>query len=118
MSPRSKRRARFEEPNRVVERRRTEMHVTLRRSQVLVAGEFLNRARRRTLHREVRTERVPQAVRPAHWNASESSGSSDMVRDHVHLQGRSIRLQEDALSLQMPVVSQRRRQACGERDIP
>ena len=49
----------IEQPNRALDRRRTEVHVPLRRPQVLVAGEFLNRARRRAAHREVRTERMP-----------------------------------------------------------
>ena len=40
------------------------MHVPLRRGQVLMAGELLNRARGRAAHREMRAERVAQHVRP------------------------------------------------------
>jgi hypothetical protein len=45
-----------------VERRRTHVHVALRRPEILVAGELLNRPRRRATHREMRTERVSQAL--------------------------------------------------------
>ena len=38
------------------------MHVALRRAQFLVTGELLNRSGRCALHREMRTERVPQNV--------------------------------------------------------
>jgi len=43
-----------------VERRRTQVHVPLRRPEILMAGEFLNRPSRSAAHREVRTERVPK----------------------------------------------------------
>ena len=38
------------------------MHVSLRRSEFLMTGEFLNRLPRSTSHSEMATERVPQDV--------------------------------------------------------
>ena len=38
------------------------MHVLLRRRQVLMARQFLNRFGRRSSHRQMRTECVPQDV--------------------------------------------------------
>ena len=38
------------------------MHIALRRREVLMSREFLNRSRRRTSHCQMRTERVPQDV--------------------------------------------------------
>ena len=55
----------IQEPDGRVERRRAQVHVALRRGQVLVSGQFLNGPRRRPTHRQVRTERVPQDVHPA-----------------------------------------------------
>ena len=51
-----------EQSDRVFRRRRTQVHVALRRRQVRMSGELLNRSCRRALHRQVRTERVPQDV--------------------------------------------------------
>ena len=45
-----------------IERRWTQVDVGLRRAQVLVPGELLNRARRRAPHRQMRAERVTQDV--------------------------------------------------------
>ena len=53
-----------EEPDRGLDSGRTQVHVPLRGRQVLMPGKLLNRARRRTLHCQVRTERVPQDVNP------------------------------------------------------
>jgi hypothetical protein len=41
---------------------RSQVHVAERGLEVLVAGELLDRYRRRASHREVRAERVPQEV--------------------------------------------------------
>jgi hypothetical protein len=38
------------------------VHVTLRGREIGVPGELLDGARRRPLHRQVRTERVPQEL--------------------------------------------------------
>jgi hypothetical protein len=38
------------------------VHVTLRRREFLMSGQFLNRSCRRAAHRQMRTERVAQHV--------------------------------------------------------
>ena len=49
-----------QQPDRVFRCRGTQVHVALRRRQVRMTSELLDRSRRRALHRQVRTERVPQ----------------------------------------------------------
>ena len=56
--------ARLQQSNRRVERCRAEVHVTLRRAQVLVSSEFLDGPRWRATHRQVRTKRVTQLYPP------------------------------------------------------
>jgi hypothetical protein len=63
----------LQEPNRHIERGRTQVHVPLRRVQVPVSGQFLNGPCWRAAHRQMRTERMPQNVdgtRPGHACAS------------------------------------------------
>ena len=48
-----------QQPNRRIECRWTEMHVALRRHQILMPREFLNRLRRCPAHRQMRTELSP-----------------------------------------------------------
>ena len=55
---------RIEQPDRVIEHVRAQVHVPLRRHQVLVSGQELDGAHRRAPHRQVRAERVTESVRP------------------------------------------------------
>jgi hypothetical protein len=57
------------------------VHVSLRRLEIGVAREFLNRARGRTAHREMRTERVPQNVNPAVLETGAPCGMIDVIAD-------------------------------------
>ena len=54
----------IEQPNRGVERGRCQVHVALRRAQIAVPRELLNRSARRAPHREVGAERVPEHMHP------------------------------------------------------
>jgi len=73
-----------------VERRRTQVQVTLRRPEILVTGELLNGPRRRPTHREMRTERVPQDVQsgfhvrspcdPSHHHIEDVGINHDRIR--------------------------------------
>jgi hypothetical protein len=69
----------IEEPDRRLDRRGTEVHVPLRRGEIHVTGELLNRSCRRPAHREVRTERVPQSMYAALRELRSSNGPSDVV---------------------------------------
>ena len=81
------------------------MHVTLRRGQVLVSGELLNRSRRRATHGQMRTERVPQNVDPRfHVCASRRSPHRDL--NHFLRERLSATVAEHARSAQMSRVSQ------------
>jgi hypothetical protein len=55
----------FEQPNRRVERCRAQVHVSLRRLEVLMSGELLDGPCGRSTHRQMRTERVPLMPRAA-----------------------------------------------------
>ncbi len=57
---------RFQETDRPLERSRTEVHVTLRRDQILVAGKLLDRPCRRPTHRPMRAERMSVMPRARH----------------------------------------------------
>ena len=48
----------LQQVDRTPNRRGTQVHIPLRRADVLMAGEFLDRARTGPTHRQVRTERV------------------------------------------------------------
>jgi hypothetical protein len=50
----------IEQPDSSVERSRTQVHVPLRRVQVLVSSQFLDGSRGRSAHRQMRTERVSE----------------------------------------------------------
>jgi len=54
----------IQQPNGGLDRRRTPVHVPLRRGEIAVARQLLNRRYGRAPHRQMRTERVPQNVRP------------------------------------------------------
>ena len=54
----------LEEIDRTPCRRGSEVHVALRRADVLMSGQFLDRAGRSPTHRQMRAERVSQDVRP------------------------------------------------------
>jgi hypothetical protein len=51
-----------QQSDRVFRCRRIQVHVPQRRRQVRVRGQFLEGPRRRAVHRQVRTERVPKDV--------------------------------------------------------
>src|ERR1017187_5252393 len=57
--------ARVEQTDRVLPRRRREMHVAHRRRQIGMAGKLLDGLRRRPAHRQMRAERVAKNVDPA-----------------------------------------------------
>ena len=52
----------IEQPNRCVERCRTQMHVALSHAELAVSGKLLNRPSGGSTHRQVRTERMPKDV--------------------------------------------------------
>ena len=56
---------RIEQPDRRLACRRRQVHVPLRRAQVLVPGELLDRLRRSAAHRQARAEGMAEDVQPA-----------------------------------------------------
>src|SRR5262249_43745568 len=52
----------IQQPDRTFDRRRTQVHVPLRRREVLVSSELLNGPCRRPTHHRLRTERVAKAM--------------------------------------------------------
>jgi len=76
----------IEESDRALDRRGTEVHVPLRRDEIHVPSELLNRTRRGPAHREVRTERVPQSMHAAVGLATGCAGGFALGR-FVEAQG-------------------------------
>src|SRR6516164_1646558 len=56
VSPNMEHRRGIEQPNCALDRRRADVHVSLRRGQVLVSRQFLNRSRSSSPHCQMRTE--------------------------------------------------------------
>jgi len=106
-----------EQPDRTVESSGTEVHVPLRRREILMARELLNRAGRRAPHREMRTEGVPQSVHAVLCNLRASRRAFHTVLDDVRRHRRAIRLTQHALRSQVPVVSKCRGQSNREREL-
>jgi len=71
------------------------MHVALRRAQVLVSGEFLDRSRGCASHRQVRTERVPEDVDPPLLQAGSPCGVMDVVANVLLSQLSTSAIAED-----------------------
>src|SRR5437773_7255853 len=72
-----------EQPDRALECRWTHMHVPLRRGEILVSRQFLNGPRRRSSHREMRAERVPQSMYSALAELSAPCGPFHMMLHHI-----------------------------------
>ena len=70
------------------------MHVPLRRHQILMAGELLDRSCRGAAHREVRTERVPQSMYAALAELRASHRSSNVILDDLLRERRAVALTE------------------------
>ena len=69
----------IEQPNRALDRRGTEMHVALRRREILVARELLNGSCSRATHRQMRAERVAKDVRPLFFRLARRAARSTSV---------------------------------------
>jgi hypothetical protein len=66
----------FEQPDRRIQRGWTEVHVPLRRGEILMSGGFLNRPRGCAPHGQMRTEGMPQHMDTA-VHLCASCGTSD-----------------------------------------
>jgi hypothetical protein len=108
---------RFQQPDRPLERRRTEVHVTLRRDQILVAGQFLDRPGRRPSHRQVRAERMAQAMYTARAEPRTPSRPFHVVLHDIRGERRAVPAQH-AGRRQMPMLAESGREAPGERHVP
>jgi len=53
----------IEQSDRLIDGARTEVHISLRRREILMTYQFLSSPDRRASHRQVRTERMPQNMR-------------------------------------------------------
>jgi hypothetical protein len=64
------------------------MHVPLRRRQIRVAGQFLNRPSGRAAHGEMGTERVPESMHAASIEPRTTRRSADVVLHNLLRQRR------------------------------
>ena len=81
---------RFQETDRPLERSRTEVHVPLRRDQILVAGKLLDRPCRRPPHRQMRAERMSQAVYTAFAEPRTPSRPFNVMLDDIRGERRAV----------------------------
>jgi hypothetical protein len=72
------------------------MHVPLRRAQLLMAGQFLNGAHRRSPHRQVRTERMTEYVYGDVPQIRTSRRAPDQALNGARRQRASVSSAEDA----------------------
>src|SRR5260370_28614740 len=80
----------IQEPDRPFDRDRTEMHVPLRRREIAVARELLDRSRRSATHRKMGTKRVPQTVGAARRDFRATRGASYVVSDDILREPRAV----------------------------
>lgn len=106
----------FEEPDRAVDRRRTEVHVPQGRAQTAVSSQLLNRPRRRPAHREclLARGREHRAARPksTHVPDSNSQVAQKATSDN---EGHSGTTFSDRRSTATGLAVSRRRRRCARR---
>ena len=94
--------------------------------EILMAGEFLNRPRRRAPHRQVRTERVPERCARRCCAVRAPRRPSDVVLDDLLRQRRSVvvdtapavRADADAREAPPPAASSAARSAAARPSAP
>ena len=96
---------RLQQPDGRIQRSRAEVHVPLRRPEILMAGEFLNRSYGSTAHHQVRTERVPQNVRTVVSQISFPRRPADQVLHELFGQWSRIVADENPLTAQVTMVA-------------
>ena len=100
----------LEQPDRAVDRGRAQVHVPLRRAEVHVPGELLDRPRRGAAHRQVRTERVTQRMDADIAKIGQTSRSRNEQLNQVLGQWTAICGAEDSIPLQVAMPVKRCRQ--------
>ena len=103
----------FQQPDRPLERRRAQVHVALRRDQILVAGQLLDRPCRRPPHRQMRAERMAQAMHPALGEPRPSRRPFHVVLHHIRGERRAVAtLSEDEILQDFPQLERDDVRAC------
>jgi len=80
-------------------------------------GELLNGPRWRATHRQVRTERMPEAMHAAHSQVRSADRTAHRLADHVVRQRGSIALTEHQGRRKCRMVAECPRQANGQRHV-
>jgi hypothetical protein len=94
------------------------MQVPLRCSDIGVTRKLLDHPPRRTSHRQVRAERMPQHVHTTRLQFRCSCRMIDVIRDHVFADWRSLRVAKDPRPFQVPSGLQRLSQSSSQRKKP
>ena len=106
----------IEQSNRRIERRRTQVHVPLRRAEIAVASELLNRPTWSTPHCPMRIERVPQDMHASVGQVGASSCAEHQPLDDPLAESASVPLRQDSFA-EMAVVAQGHRQSFREWNV-
>ena len=102
--------------DRVFRCRGTQVHVALCRRQVRMASQLLDGPRRCALHRQMRTERVPQDVH-ALLDPRDALSAADSFDHAVACDRGSVRQAQHALASEVSRGLERRRQPLSQRDL-
>ena len=97
----------IEQPNRTIQRRRTQVHVPLRHAQFPMSGELQNRSWRCSAHRQVRAERVTQDVYPLLRQLRSARRPQHAILHHLPSQWPADVLAQHVRTPQMPMVAER-----------
>ncbi len=94
------------------------MHVPLRRCQVLVSRQLLNRSRRCPSHGEMRTEGMPQAMDPGRRELRPAYRPSNMVLHHLLRYCGPVALAQHTSPAQMPLLTKCSRESLAQWYVP
>ena len=117
VSPHEIRHRLIEELHRALDCRRAEVHVPLRRPEVGVASQFLNRCDWGSSHRQVRTEGVAKDVDTLLCQTGSPCRPAHSVLNHLLRQGVPL-IHQHPRPAQVSRRTEGRRQTTGHRDIP
>jgi hypothetical protein len=94
--------AAIEQPNRTLQRRRTQVPVALRRPELAMPGELLDGSRGCATHREMRAEGVAQHVNANLHRLRASRRSTHVIGYDLRRQWNAGVVAEDALASKLP----------------
>ena len=107
----------IEQPDRRIQGRGTQMHIALRRGQVLVPRQFLDGPGGSPLHRQVRAERMPQRMDAAPLEPRPPHRPGHRCLDALLRERLPLGIADDPLAAQVPSLAQGCLEPSRQRDV-